>query len=319
MTACGRLKVLGTHDLPDRFDPVTVKELRQNLRRTTFVAPFLGVHVLAAVAMVAEFRTGASRGVGEGAFLVFTSGPLWLLISAVCIGILPLGGLVMMREELEEGNHELLQLTKLGRWRVVFGKLATLWGLSALTLVSLLPYVVVRYLVGGIEWWREMTCVLTVLGAAAVVGAGAIGASSFRGLGARAAVFLLYLGSMLIGCGIPMAVAGGMFGTTGWKGLYYHLTTLAAVATYSLIGISLGRSRMRLALLTYEVKPSGAMIGVLIFAPFFIGLVTAMSVGFGGWIGLGLAALVAARVDTTPTSSKPRAPLARAIHEKPLE
>lgn len=304
MTSSRRLEAYGNTDLPDRFDPMTVKELRQNLRRSSFVGPFLGVHCLAALALAAELIGGAGAAGSGAPWWMTAPGPLWLLIYLVCVLILPMGGLVMMSEELDEGNHELLQLTRVRRWRVVFGKFLTLWGLSLVTVVSLLPYVIVRYLVGGVEWWHEVSHVAAALGAAAVVGAGAIGASSFRSPGGRAAVFLLYLASASAGCGIPIGVASAIFGADG---IYARFTALAAVLGYAVIGLSLARSRMRLAFLAYEVKPSGTVVGILIFAPFFIGLVTALTLGFGGWVGLGLAGLIAARVDQTPRG--PAAPV----------
>ncbi len=157
------MRLLGAvwkNDLPERLDPMTAKELRQNLRRGSFVYPFLAIHALAVAAMVAEFRLGhgAAGSKFSGVFnfhLLWTAGPFWQVVSAICLGIMPLGGVVLMGQEIEEGNHELLLLTKLRRWRIVLGKFFTLWGLCVLTFVSLLPYVVVRYLVGGIEWWQR--------------------------------------------------------------------------------------------------------------------------------------------------------------------
>jgi hypothetical protein len=42
-----------SRDLPERLGPMTVKELRQGLRRGLFIYPFIGIHVLAVVAMAA--------------------------------------------------------------------------------------------------------------------------------------------------------------------------------------------------------------------------------------------------------------------------
>lgn len=130
---------------------MTAKELRQSLRRGSFVYPFLAIQLFAVVAMAAEFQLGhaaeSSQYTGVlNLSLLWTSGPFWMVVSAICLLVMPLGGLVLMGQELEEGNHELLLLTKLDRWKVVIGKFITLWGLCALTFVSLLPYVVVRYL-----------------------------------------------------------------------------------------------------------------------------------------------------------------------------
>ena len=55
---------------------------------------------------------------------------------------MPLAGLFLMPQGIEEGNHEMLLLTSLNRWQIVFGKFLTLWLLSQLTLTSLLPYII---------------------------------------------------------------------------------------------------------------------------------------------------------------------------------
>lgn len=307
---------------------MTAKELRQSLRRGSFVLPFLIIQVLALVAMVAEFKMGSTGGNSEvngmlNFWLLASSGPFWMIVGVICMGIMPLGGLALMGQELEEGNHELLLLTKLNRWKVVLGKFVTLWGLSVVTFVSLLPYVVVRYLVGGVEWWHEATCAATVLGGSAMIGAGAIGASAFLGIGARIGVFSLFLASMLAGCAGPLV---GSAMVTGGCGILYHFTALAAMLCYTVIGLALARSRLRLAVMAYEVKPGGMMMGVLIFAPFVIGISTAFTCGFGGLCGLILVTVAAAKIDSTPkvapfviTPQLTAKPGPRAVNMPPVE
>jgi ABC-type transport system involved in multi-copper enzyme maturation permease subunit len=300
------MDALWKNDLPERFDPMTVKELRQSLRRGSFVYPFLAIHGFAVVAMAAEFQSSPGsvdlRFAGMlNPYLLVASGPFWALVTVICLFVMPFGGIALMRQELEEGNHELLLLTKLNRWKVVRGKFLTLWGMSALTFVSLLPYVVVRYLVGGIEWWHEAACATTVLGGSALMCAGVIGASAFRGLGARIAILALYLTSAAIGCAVPL-VASAM--VSGGCGKLYHLHAVAAVVSYSVIGLALARSRLRLVVHAFEVKPSGMLVGLLIFAPFVIAMATAFTLGHGGFAGLLAMALVAWRSDVTPRAPK---------------
>ena len=297
---------LWKHDLPERFDPMTVKELRQNLRRGSFVYPFLAIHVFAVVAMAAEFQMAPSSVNPDLAgmlnlYLLWSSGPFWALVSVICLFVMPLGGIALMRQELDEGNHELLLLTKLSRWRVVFGKFLTLWGLSVLTFVSLLPYVVVRYLVGGIEWWHEAACAATVVGASALMCAGVIGASAFKGLGARLGMLVLFLGSMFFGCAVPLVASAVVTKGCGW---HYHGNAVLAVVSYTVIGLALARSRLRLVVHAYEVKPSGMLIGLLIFAPFVVAMATAFTVGHAGWLGLVGVALAAWKSDVTPKAPK---------------
>lgn len=281
---------------------MTAKELRQSMRRGSFVYPFLGIQILAIIAMVTEFQTGYRSENTEysgmlNLWLLFNSGPFWMVVGAVCLVVMPLGGLILMGQELEEGNHELLLLTKLDRWKVVFGKFITLWGLCALTFVSLLPYVVVRYMVGGIEWWREAACAGTILGGSAILCSGTIGASGFRRIGGRVAVLILFVLSMAGGCASALTGAAIINKGCGWV---YHITAMFAVVAFCVTGLSLARSRLRLAILAYEVNPSGMMIGLLVFAPFVIGLSTAFTWGWGGSLGLIGLAVVAAKMDITP-------------------
>jgi hypothetical protein len=300
------LETTWKNDLPEGFDPMTAKELRQSLRRGSFVYPFLAIQLFAVVAMAVEFNLGHATESTKyaGALnleLLWTSGPFWMVVSAICLVIMPMGGLILMGQELEEGNHELLLLTKLDRWKVVFGKFIALWGLCALTFVSLLPYVVVRYLVGGIEWWHEAACAATVLGGSAMICAGAIGASAFKRTAARIAVLFLFLASMALGCAAPLYGIGAQSGGCGWL---YHITALAAVVAFTLVGLALARSRLRLAVMAYEMNPSAMIIGLMVFAPFVIGLATAVTVGWGGALGLIGLAIVAVKTDVTPKASR---------------
>jgi ABC-type transport system involved in multi-copper enzyme maturation permease subunit len=300
------LEATWKNDLPEGFDPMTAKELRQSLRRGSFVYPFLAIQLFAVVAMAAEFQIGhaaeSSKYTGALNFsLLVSSGPFWMVVSGICLIIMPLGGLILMGQELEEGNHELLLLTKLDRWKVVLGKFITLWGLCALTFVSLLPYVVVRYMIGGIEWWHEAACAGSILGGSAMVTAGAIGASAFKRIAVRIAVLVLYLSSVVAGCAAPLMASAAHTSGCGW---HYHFTALTAVIGYTLAGLALARSRLRLSIMAYEVNPSGMIIGLLIFAPFVIGLVTAITLGWFGAAGLIGLAIIAVRMDVTPKAPK---------------
>lgn len=289
-------------DLPDRFGAMLVKELRQNLRRGSFVYPFLAIQALAVIALVVEFQQGSGATFEKysgmlNLAMLGEAGPFWWIVTLVCAGVMPLGGLILMGQELDDGNHELLLLTRLNRWKVVRGKFLTLWGLCVLTFVSLLPYVIVRYNVGAIEVRDELALSLSVVALSAMIAAGAIGASSFKRLLARIGVFLLFVGSMLLGGGIPLAAAAGV---TQGCGVFYHLNALAAAACYTLLGLSLARSRLRLVVHAYEVKPSFMVVGLLVFAPFVIAMATAMTGGFGGFVGLIGMALVGLFADATP-------------------
>lgn len=285
---------------------MTVKELRQGLRRGMFIVPFILIQVLAVLAMMLEFSMGDVEeysdytGVMNPALFV-SSGPFWGVATLICIFVMPLGGLALMGQELEEGNHELLLMTPLTRWRVARGKFLAMWGLCLVTFVSLLPYLIVRYFIGGIDTWRNIIMILTVVLMSGMFCAASIGASSFKSLAARMAVMGLFIGSMLL-AGLPALMASAL--RTEACGVLYHINALSLFVCYCMFGLALARSRIRLLIHQYEVRPSWMVIGLLVFTPLVSGMATAMTVGYAGFIGLLGMALVAWFADTTPKAPK---------------
>jgi ABC-type transport system involved in multi-copper enzyme maturation permease subunit len=290
--------IAGFDTLPDRLGPVVAKELRQGLRRATFVAPFLAVQALAALATWLEFQTGAHTGNSHPAFMnihmLFASGPFWLAATTVCMVLMPLAGLQLMTGELDSGNHELLHMAGLSRWQIVRGKFLALWGLCALTFLSMLPYLVVRYFVGGIEWTREATCAATLLGGAALMAAGAIGASGFRNTAARVGVLLLFLASTAISGAIAML--SGMVFATFIHVIFYHINALGIVVCFVIIGLGLARGRLRHAHMPYEARQSTVLLLTLAALPFVTAIAMVMTCALGV-IAPVLAALIALRRD----------------------
>jgi len=286
-------------DLSDRLGPMTVKELRQGTRRVSFVIPFLAIHLLAILTTFVEFKAGGVGMTSErpgllNVWLLVSSGPFWFVVSLICAVVMPLGGLTMMTGELEGQNHELLLLTTLNRWQVVRGKFFTLWGMCVLTFVSLLPYVVVRYLVGGIEPLQELACSGSVIALSGMVSAGALGASGFLGIGKRIFVLVLFLASMGAACAPPLVATTAL---PGGYPIVYHITALVAFFSYVVFGLALARSRMRLAVQSYEVKPSLLILGIIFFAPPAVWMATAMSLGYAGCVALAFMTFLAFVMD----------------------
>lgn len=297
-------------ELPDRLHPMTVKELQQGMRRASFVYPFLGIHVLAIAAMAMEFSMGSvMRNEYPGIlnlWMLVESGPFWNVVAVVCGVLMPLGGLILMGQELEEGNHELLLLTRLDRWAVVKGKFLILWAVCTLSLISLLPYVVVRYFIGGVEFLQEMMCALSVFACSAVCCAGMIGASSFRHIGGRIGVVVLFLGSFLFSSSVSLffcAMVTHKMHASLFQ-IFFNLNGLAATFCYVVLGLTVARSRLRLVIHAYEVKPSWLVIGLLFFTPFVVSMSTAITAAFAGFVGLIGMALVGIYADVTPKARK---------------
>jgi len=289
-------------ELPERLDPMTVKELRQGLRRGMFLGPFIIIQVLAVAAMYVEFVrediTSYERYTGVlqlGLFFDFT--PFWWVAGGVCMVIMPLGALALMGQEMEEGNHELLQMTPLTRWKLILGKFYAIWAICLLTFVSLMPYMIVRYFVGGMDVWRNIAMTFSVVLGSAVLCSGAIGASAFKNILARIMVLALFIGSAYLSA---LSSLVGSAKVARECGIFYHLNVLGLVFCYVIFGLVIARSRIRLVVHYYEVKPSWMIIGLLVFTPMVTGMATLLSAGWIGFAGTVAMGLVARYADSTP-------------------
>lgn len=293
---------------------MTIKELRQSMRRTSFVYPFICIHLLATVAIYAEFTMaiGHASSSRPAVFLWKSNeiGPFWWVAMSVCGVLMPLAGFFLMPQEIEEGNHELLLMTKLSRWQIVSGKFLMLWGLSLLTFTSLIPYVVIRYFLGGIEWFGELANGGTVIAVAGILSAGTIAASGFKTLASKLGVFLLFLFSAVAGGSAGMLGGGmslGIAANTKWavaSNLFYHFSALCVVACYAVLGMLIARSRLRLATMNFELKPSSILLIIVGLTPFIVGMVAALTCGFGSIAGLILLTYLAWNSDVTPKAPK---------------
>lgn len=291
-----------------------VKELRQSLRRSSFVYPFVCIHLFAIVAIFFEFEFEISSGGAQAAVFLWDPnhiGPFWWVAMGICGILMPLAGLFLMPQEIEEGNHEMLLLTSLNRWHIVFGKFLTLWLLSLLTLTSLLPYIIIRYFIGGIEWFNEIANTGSVISTAAMMSALCIGASGFPSLASKLGIFCVLLFSAVAGGLISMI--GGIIcisaakTSTTWAipaMLFYHLCAIIVVVCYVILGLLVARSRLRLATMSFEIKPSSLLIIIIGLAPFIVGMCAAFTCGFGSIAGTILLTFLAWNSDKTPKAPK---------------
>ncbi len=242
-----------------------VKELRQGMRAALFVTPFIGVQLLAALAVALEYQAG-----GGGVASWF-----WMVAFGTVAGVMPFRGFAALREESDGGNSSLLMLGGLSRWQIVLGKWLVQVVLCGLTLVSLLPYMLVRYFIGGFELIPNVLMTFNVLLASAGVSACIIGASGYRPVPMR---FM----AAAIGCFWVLASAGVIYG--GILGMEFGgmrlfgevrviigaLLALGIQALYTVTGLQLGRAHLKLYLLPYEIAPTRSVVALMIFLPFIL-------------------------------------------------
>lgn len=142
-------------DFPTWLPPMLVKELRQGLRTRWFVFSVIGLHTLLVItfawALVIQYFNADARL--DNMMYNF----LWAFTMITLLLLMPLRGLGALRTEIEARNVDLLVLTQLTSWRIVLGKWVSLVVQTALLLVTLLPYVVMQYFLGGTDLLDDMT------------------------------------------------------------------------------------------------------------------------------------------------------------------
>jgi hypothetical protein len=237
------------------------------------------------VALAAEMSAAgeaAGGGARSGLGLVIQLGgsPFWVVTAVVTAVVMPLRSFGSLFEEVRAGQSELLLLGGLSRWQVVGGKWCVQMLFCGLVLLSLTPYLIVRYFLGGFDVWGNVMTMLNVIGATSAMSGGVIGASGYRSVTMRL-VAVAVCGFWVLGVSVlnqtlikEVATAGGMV-------LYGVVSGLGFFVLYTATGLQLGRSHLKLSLLPYEMSPRGNMMALLCFLPMMVIAGVVVTCGFG--------------------------------------
>lgn len=136
----------------DWFSPMVIKELRQGLHSRLFITFYL---LLQGLLVFSILLLPNAQDAGDGLF--------WFTVTVTLVVALPLRGLVAVSVELRARTMELLSLTRLTALRILLGKWSALFLQALLCAVAILPYLFVRYLLGGQEVIREAVMLASVL------------------------------------------------------------------------------------------------------------------------------------------------------------
>ena len=159
------------NDFPDRFSPMLVKELRQGLRTHTFVVLFLILQGLLALILLTTAAADANAG-GVVSSIIF------FLFSLAVLVVQPLRGMSAIASEVKSDTIDLMSLTRLSAWRIVFGKWSSIMGQTALLLFAIIPYLILRYFFGGMQLFSELLLLFTIFLFAGVLTAITVGLSA---------------------------------------------------------------------------------------------------------------------------------------------
>ncbi|MCU0797101.1 MAG: hypothetical protein MUF31_14345 [Akkermansiaceae bacterium] len=161
-------------DFSDKLSPMLVKELRQGLRAKTFISVFLTMQILLGVVMLIAMASSANDPKEAGRAI---SSIVFFFFSLAMLIIQPIRGIGTLHREIHHNTIELMVLTRLNAWKIVLGKWVSLVAQSALLLAAIAPYLVLRYWLGGMNLFGELSLLFIIFVVSAVLTAIIVGIS----------------------------------------------------------------------------------------------------------------------------------------------
>jgi predicted cobalt transporter CbtA len=150
-------------DFSDRFSPIVVKELRQGLRTRFFTSALILFHTFIILLLIT---------VTLGAPVEAVNGIFWGIAGFMLLAVMPLRGFAALHTEAADGTLDMLTLTSIASFRILYGKWVALYSQTLLVAGSILPYMVARYFFGGVEILQEVVAlVILALGSGVITAA----------------------------------------------------------------------------------------------------------------------------------------------------
>ncbi|MEO7932330.1 MAG: hypothetical protein ABIT76_04135 [Chthoniobacterales bacterium] len=181
-------------DFADWLSPMLVKELRQGMRSRVLTSSLFILQGLLIFNVIIAF-TVAENGNDTQSVTTF----FWTILSLPLLMILPLSALGSVGNEIKNNTLELIFLTRLNAWRIVFGKWIAIVTQAALLAVTVLPYIALRYYLGGVNMLNDLLTVGAILVVSAVLTAVTVGVSPYQSKIIRIFLFLGYFFLLQVG------------------------------------------------------------------------------------------------------------------------
>ena len=228
-------------DFSDRISPMLVKELRQGLRAKTFVIVFLALQIFLAVML---FSAGAASGSDHVGSVV--SSIIFSFFAIAVLVVQPLRGVSALSSEVKGNTIDMMVLTRLSAWRIVFGKWVAIVSQSALLLATIIPYLILRYFFGGMNLVAELMFLILLFLTSMALTAVTVGLSGCSSVIVRALLPVLGL-PVLLWTLLIMSFSGAMRGSGLFDALALdNADSRIGVAAYLAAIIYLGGSMLSL-------------------------------------------------------------------------
>ena len=164
------------------------------MRARSFVLSFLLIQAFLVLLVIGNVAAEDDRSA-----LDFQDRFFWAIIGFTLLALMPLRGLVAVSAEIKNHTMETIMLTRLTAWRVVFGKWSALFAQSVLLVSAVLPFVVLRYFIGGDDVVSDFKSILYMLWFSGILIAISIAISAMTNPVIRIVILLCVVGVVTTG------------------------------------------------------------------------------------------------------------------------
>ena len=182
-------------DFPDRLSPMLVKELRQGLRTRSFIGVFLALQIILGIILLSAGAAATSDHAGSN-----ISNIIFIFFSIAVLVVQPMRGITTLSSEIKGNTIDMMVLTRLSAWRIVSGKWSAIVSQSALILITIVPYLILRYFFGGMNLLGEVVLLSLIFITSAALTAITVGLSASGSVILRSIIpmFALPVGSYIL-------------------------------------------------------------------------------------------------------------------------
>ena len=212
-------------DFSDKINPVLVKELRQGMQGIGFILLFLALQALLCFILLITAADPFDSSSGS-----VISRIIFFFFSAAVLIFQPLRGISSLTTEIKGNTLDLLSMTRLNAWKITYGKWLSIVSQSALLLITIFPYLILRYFFGDMQMFAEILLLLTIFIISAGLTAIAVALSSIN------AVLIRSIAPMLAAVFGSLYILGIFSNSYG----YNHIINLMSLDSSTSISIYIG-------------------------------------------------------------------------------
>jgi hypothetical protein len=150
-----------------------VKELRQGMRTRVFIAVFLSLQIFLGLILLSAGATASSDHAGTT-----ISNIIFIFFAIAVLIIQPMRGIGSLSSEIKSNTIDMMVLTRLSAWKIVTGKWSAVVSQSALILVTIVPYLILRYFFGGMNLQGEIVLLALIFITSAALTSVTVGISA---------------------------------------------------------------------------------------------------------------------------------------------